>query len=364
MKKFISVILSLLTVICFSGCRDNASENNNDNQSGQNAKAGEIAVFYYTFSDTYISSVRAEMDKELKNAGFKFQNYDGNGNQTTQTEQVQTAVAKGCSLLAVNIVDTGSDDAAQNIVNLAKEKNIPVVFFNRSVNESVIKSYDKCVMVGTDYEMVGHMQGQMIGDYLVKHYNSVDLNRDGKISYVLFKGQEGNLEAIARTQFAVEDANKVLSENGKPALEFYDEVNQNKYLVDQDGTWSSAAATDYMGTILAQYSESAGNMIELVIANNDEMALGAIASLQAAGYNNGLGKKIPVFGVDATQAAKAKIEEGAMTGTIKQDAEGMADAIVDVAENYLENKTAFEGIDEKNVVGNWRINIPYEQYVR
>ena len=64
-------------------------------------------------------------------------------------------------------------------------------------------------------------------------------------------------------------------------------ANSNNYLVDQNGQWSSAAATDYMSTILAQYSEANNNMVELVIANNDEMALGAISALQAAGYNNG-----------------------------------------------------------------------------
>ena len=325
-------------------------------------RSEDVSVFYYTYSDTYISSVRAALDKELKDAGLKFQNYDSNSNQTTQTEQVQTAIAKGSSLLAVNIVDTGSDDAAKNIVNLAKAKGIPVVFFNRSVNESVIKSYDKCIMVGTDYEMAGHMQGEMIGNYLVQNYDAVDINGDGKISYVMFKGQEGNLEAIARTQFAVEDANKVLKENNKPEIVFYDEANSNKYLVDQDGNWSSAAATNYMGTILAKYSESSKNMVELVIANNDEMALGAVASLQAAGYNKEGGKIIPVFGVDATDAAKSKIEQGVMTGTIKQDAEGMAAAIVDVAKNYRDGKNPFDGIDEDNVVGDWRINIPYEKY--
>ncbi len=361
MKKLTLLFLSLLLVITVTACDSQDAPQNSDFEPGKN---GEIAVFYYTYSDTYISSVRAALDKEFQDSGIKYQNYDSNGNQTTQTEQVQTAIAKGARLLAVNIVDTGSDDAAINIVNLAKEKNIPVIFFNRSVNESVIKSYDKCIMVGTDYEMAGHMQGEMIGEYLIKHYDMVDLNGDGKISYVLFKGQEGNLEAIARTQFSVEDANKILKENGKPELLFYDEANANKYLVDQDGTWSSAAATDYMGTILARYSEAAGNMVELVIANNDEMALGAIASLQAAGYNTGMTKNIPVFGVDATDAAKAKIADGSMTGTIKQDAEGMAEAIVDVAENYLEGQNPFDGIDGENIVGDWRINIPYEQYYK
>ena len=363
MKKLTAIFLSLLIIVGVTGCTKKQSQQNTGTESNNTAKTGDIAVFYYTYSDTYISSVRSEMDKELKDAGLKYQNYDANGNQTTQTEQVQTAIAKGSSVLAVNIVDTGSDDAAQNIVNLAKEKNIPVIFFNRSVNESVIKSYDKCLMVGTDYEMAGHMQGEMIGKYLVENYDSVDLNGDGKISYVMFKGQEGNLEAIARTQYGVEDADKILKQSGKPELQFYDEANQNRYLVDQDGTWSSAAATDYMGTILAQYSENSDNMVELVIANNDEMALGAIAALQSAGYNNGSGKTIPVFGVDATQAAQARIADGTMTGTIKQDAEGMADTLVDVIDNFIEGDSAFDGIDEENIVDNWRINIPYEKYV-
>ena len=199
--------------------------------------------------------------------------------------------------------------AAQNIIDQAKAQDVPVVFFNRSVDESVVSSYDKCVFVGTDYEMAGHMQGEMIGKYLVDNYDKADLNGDGKISYVIFKGQEGNMEAIARTQYGVEDANKVLKEAGKPELEFYDSSNSNKYLVDQNGQWSSAAATDYMSTILAQYSVANNNMVELVIANNDEMALGALSALQTAGYNNGTGKTIPVFGVDATDAAKSAIEK-------------------------------------------------------
>ncbi len=323
---------------------------------------GEVSVFYYTYSDTYISSVRSSMDKLLTGSGIKFQNYDANGNQTTQTEQVTTALAKGSKLLVVNVVDTGSNDAAQNIINQAKERNVPVIFFNRSVEESVVSSYDKCVFVGTDYEMAGHMQGEMIGKYLVDNYDKVDLNGDGKISYVIFKGQEGNMEAIARTKYGVEDANKVLTAAGKPELEFYDPSNNNKYLVDQNGQWSSAAATDYMSTILAQYSVANNNMVELVIANNDEMALGALSALQTAGYNNGSGKNIPLFGVDATDAAKSAISKGNMVGTIKQDADGMADAITNIAQNYMNGKSAFDGLDSSETVGTWRINIPYSTY--
>lgn len=323
---------------------------------------GEVSVFYYTYSDTYISSVRSAMDKMLKSAGLKFNNYDANSNQTTQTEQIDTAIAKGSSLLIVNVVDTGSDDAAKNIVAKAKNANIPLIFFNRSVSESVVSSYDKCVFIGTDYEMAGHMQGELIGNYVLKNYSALDLNGDGKISYVMFKGQQGNAEAEARTKYGVEDADKVLVGAGKSALVFYDTKNSSKYLVDQGGNWSAQAANDYMKTILSAYSEANNNMVELVIANNDEMALGALAALQEAGYNKSGGKTIPIFGVDATDAAVSKIKEGAMTGTIKQDAEGMAKTITDVVKNLSSGKDVFDGIDKDNTVGKWRINIPYSAY--
>ena len=354
MKKQLALILSLALALTMLAGLVSCKKDNSD---------GEVSVFYYTYSDTYISSVRSEMDAMLKKAGLKYQNYDANGNQTTQTEQITTALAKNSRLLIVNVVDTGSDDAAQNIVDLAKAKNVPVIFFNRSVNEKVVSSYEKCVFVGTDYEEAGHLQGKMIGDYVLKNYDKLDLNGDGKISYAMFKGQEGNMEAIARTQYAVEDANKILTAAGKSELVFFDSHNANKYQVDQNGQWSSAAATDYMNTNLSQFNEGNGNMIELVIANNDEMALGAITSLQTKGYTKEGGKLIPVFGVDATEAAKNAIKEGSMVGTIKQDAAGMAEAISTIAQNMLNSKSFFEGITAENVVGTWRVNIPYATYL-
>ncbi len=349
MKKIICLLLIFASLtLCLTSCGDKGD--------------GEVSVFYYTYSDTYISTVRSSIDKMLKSAGLNYNNYDANSNQTTQTEQIDTAIAKGSRILIVNIVDTGSDDAAKTVINKAKANDIPVIFFNRSVSEEVISSYDKCVFIGTDYEMAGHMQGELIGNYILKNYNAYDLNGDGKISYVMFKGQQGNAEAEARTKFGVEDADKILSAAGKPKLVFYDAKNSGKYLVDQGGNWSAQAANDYMKTILSAYSEKGGNMVELIIANNDEMALGAIAALQEIGYNKSGGKTIPVFGIDATEGAVSKIKDGSMAGTIKQDAEGMADVIVKIAQNMLSAKSHFENIDKDNVVGDWRVNIPYSAY--
>lgn len=350
MKKLLCFILTLLVCFSLTACGSNTQD------------GGEISVFYYTYGDTYISSVRASLDKALKNNGFKFNDYDANGNQASQTEQIDIAISKGSRALVVNVVDTGSDDAALTIIDKARAADIPVIFFNRSVDEKVIKSYSKSVFVGTDYEMAGHMQGELIGNYLVKNYDAIDLNKDGKISYVMFKGQEGNMEAIARTQYAVEDCNKILNEADKPSLVFYDTSNTNKYLVDQDGLWSAAAATNYMSTILAKFSEQNNNMVELVIANNDNMALGALSALQGAGYNKEGGKTIPIFGVDATDAAKSAIASKTMTGTIRQDGEGMANAIALIVKNFQNSENAFKDIPKENIVGDWRVNIPYSAY--
>lgn len=328
------------------------------------ADAGSVAVFYYTYGDTYISSVRAALDATFDAAGVAYQDYDSNNSQTTQTEQIDTAIAQGAKVLVVNQVDTGSDDTTKNIIEKATAANIPVIFFNRSVGEEVVSAYDKAVFVGTDYEMAGHMQGEMIGNYLVENYDTIDLNGDGVISYVMFKGQEGNAEADARTQYGVEDADAILTAAGKEALSFYDSNNSNKYLVDQGGAWSAAAATDYLQTALSQYSEANSNMIELVIANNDEMAIGAVTALQNAGYNleDGSATVIPVFGVDATDAAKEAIGKGTMIGTIKQDAEGMANTIAQITQNFQSGADKFADVDAANVVGTWRVNIPYATY--
>lgn len=350
MKKILSLILCLCIIIPTAVSCGGGGE--------------EVSVFYYTYSDTYISSVRGATDKILTEKGVAYHNYDANSIQSTQTEQIDTAITKGTKALAVNIVDTGSDDAAKTITMKAKAAGIPVVFFNRSVSEDVLGSYEKSFFVGTDYEMAGRLQGEMIGNYLLENYNAVDLNGDGVISYVMFKGQQGNAEAEARTKLSVEVADSILKSGGKPVLRFYDKNNSNKYLVDQDGNWSNSAANNYMKTILSAYSESGGNMVELIIANNDEMALGALGALEEAGYNKSGAKTIPIFGVDATEAAKSKIMSGAMAGTVKQDAEGMAEVISTLCDNLIRGSEPFAGIEQNMIVNDKRINIPYTVYTK
>ena len=372
MKKILALVLALVMLVAMVACAskdttddttpadttpadttpaDTTTEDTTPADTSADTEASElkVGVFYYTFADTYIASVRTALDAELTNLGVSFNNFDGNNNQTTQNEQIQTAVTDGYNLLVVNMVTSGSPDVANEIISLAN--GTPVIFFNRAIEAdgeegTVLNANSNICFIGTDAPEAGHLQGKMVGEYLLANWDTADLNGDGKISYAMFKGDEANVEAIYRTQYGVEDADAVLTEAGKPALEYFDVSNSAKYQVDLGGAWSAQAALDYMNTNLSQYNEANGNMIELVICNNDNMAEGAISALEAAGYNTGAegATVIPVFGVDATDAAKELIAAGKMTGTVKQDAEGMAAAIASVVKSNGEGTAMADAI--------------------
>ena len=238
MKKLLALLLVLVMVVALVACGGNgneteaptndsqpasdASENTDNTNTPVNTDSLKVAVFYYTYSDTYISSVRTALDAQLDSMGVTYQDFDSNGNQTTQNEAIQTAIADGYNLLIVNMVTSGSSDTAKGIMELAGD--VPVIFFNRAVDEdgveasaSALNAYDNIAFVGTDAPEAGHMQGK----------------------------------TIYRTQYGVEDANAVLTDAGKPELVYFDSNNTSGYQVDLNGQWSAVAALDYMNTNLS-----------------------------------------------------------------------------------------------------------------
>ncbi len=336
MKKIIAMALVVVMVLALTAC------------AGSGGGATKISVFWYDESDVYLSTVRDALNKELdKLEGVEYDNQFAANDQARQIDQIKTAVAGGADLLVINQVTSGASDTAEDI--LAAAGDVPVIFFNRAIGVDnsdlpVLEGHTNACFIGTDAPEAGHMQGKMIGDYLLAHYEDVDINGDGVISYAMMKGDEANIEAIYRTQYGVEDANAVLTAAGKPALQYFDPANTDCYQVDQGGAWSAAAAKEYMDTNFVTYNESSNNMIELVICNNDGMAEGVVASLQEKDYNKAGKHVVPVFGVDATDNAKALIADGAMAGTVKQDAEGMASAIAQTAKAVIDGKTPAEAL--------------------
>lgn len=355
MKKFLAVIMAMMLCLSMIGV----------------AAADEAVVSWYTFGDVYLTSVRTALEEAMTAQGLSFQMKDSNANQQTQTDDINTALVTGANAIVINMVESGAIGTAETLMNTVAGYGVPAVFFNRAVSTddveagNLFKSYEKSAFIGTKFDEAGKMQGDMIGEYVLANYDAMDLNKDGVISYVMFKGDEANQEAILRTKYGVENADAVLTAAGKPALAYYDANATTKYHVDMNGTWSNTASFEYMSTILAQYNAANGNMIELVICNNDDMALGAVNALTNIGYNTGVAGDpvIPVFGVDATDAAKELIAAGRMVGTIKQDAVGMADAVAVITANLVAGRDKFEGLNENyGIVDGWMVTIPYAKY--
>jgi methyl-galactoside transport system substrate-binding protein len=215
MKKFLALALAVVMMFSLAACGGNEA-----GKEEGGADKVQVEVFWYDESDVYLSSVRNELNTKLDAMeGISYNNQFAANTQSTQIDQIKTAVGGGADVIIVNQVTSGSTDVAKDIVAAAGD--IPVIFFNRAIGTdgsdvTVLSDNASACFIGTDAPEAGHMQGKMIGEYVVANFDALDLNGDGSISYAMFMGQLGNAEAIARTQYGVEDANAVLVEAGKP----------------------------------------------------------------------------------------------------------------------------------------------------
>jgi len=162
-----------------------------------------------------------------------------------------------------------------------------------------------------------------------------DLNGDGVIQFVLLKGEPGHPDAEARTEYVVSTLN--------------DKGYKTEQLHLDTAMWDTAMAKDKMD---AWVSGPDGDNIEVVIANNDGMAMGAVESLKANGKS-----KLPVFGVDALSEALAMVRSGQMAGTVLNDAPNQAAATYQLTRNLALGKPAAEGT-QWNLV-NKVVRVPY-----
>ena len=375
LSRKMKTVPALAALLALTACGVSGTIPGTDSESSAASQQSvfETAVFYYDYSDAYVSSVRTQLTRLLNEETIPFREYDGDFNQTTQTSQIEEAILLGADLLIVNVVNSGSTYTADELCLLADHADVPILFFNRCPeadgDEGVVLGYYKnAAYVGTDPEEAGHMQGKMIGQFLLENYEAVDLNEDGVISYAHFKGEGANTEAIYRTRYAVEDADAILEESGYRPLQYFDSSSVDKYQLDMTGRWSAAAAQSYMTSNLLSFNPNEGNMIELIISNNDDMADGAIRALNAWGMNLGTEDciTIPVFGVDATVTARQLIRERKMTGTIEQDPEALASCILKIVENVRDDRDLLAGLDEyprdkKHNIQN-KIYLPYSVY--
>lgn len=327
MKKLLAMLLTAVMLLSLGGA--------------VLAEAGDVSIgaCIYKFDDTFMTGVRNQMTATAEELGVKLEIVDSQNKQPTQSEQVDTYITKGVSALAVNPVDR---TAAAPLVEKAKAEELPIVFLNREPEADVMASYDKVWYVGAKAEESGTMSGQIIADYFTAN-KEADKNGDGKIQYVMLQGEPGHQDATLRSEYSI----KAIEEAGFGV----------ENLATDTAMWDKVKGTDLMKTFIAS---NGLDKIEAVLANNDDMALGAIEALKAEGYNTGdPAKYIPVVGVDATAPALEAMKDGSLLGTVLNDAVNQGAATVKIAAAAAQGKEitseniGYEVTDEKYV---W---IPY-----
>ena len=349
MKKIVALVLATLMMASAAvGCTSNTTTSTAPSAAASKAAesaaapaAGDVSVgvCIYKFDDTFMTGVRNNMTTQAGTLGAKLDIVDSQNKQPTQNEQVDTFITKGVTALAVNAVDR---TAAGPIVEKAKAKSLPIVFLNREPEANVMKSYDKVWYVGAKAEQSGTMSGEIIADYF-KANKAADKNGDGKIQYVMLQGEPGHQDATLRTKYSID------------AIEAAGFKTQK--LAADTAMWDKVRATDLMNTFI---SSQGLDKIEAVLANNDDMALGAIEALKAQGYNKGdKAKYIPVVGVDATSPALAAMADGSLLGTVLNDAENQGKATVNIAVAAAQGKAIDKTSAGYDVTDGKYVWIPY-----
>lgn len=295
-----------------------------------------VGVACYNQSDTFISELLNCFQEELgamEDTGLEptMTVRDAAGSQRVQDDQVEELIRAGCNVLCVNLVDRADPS---EIIDLARSNDVPIIFFNREPVAEDMMQWDKLYYVGADARESGVMQGELAAD-AVQADGQIDRNHDGKIQYVVLEGEPGHQDAIIRTENAVE----TLKNRGI-------ELEKLSYGI---ANWNRAQAQNRMEQMILEYQ----NKIEMVLANNDDMALGAVDAYKKLNYTE---SALPVFfGIDGTEVGLRAVAGGELAGTVYNNKEGQAKAMARLAAAVHTG----QGIDQMEFENDRYIYLPY-----
>lgn len=334
-KKLLSVLMAAVMVAGVGGV--GAAQVKADDEK-------ILGAGIYSASDNFNSYIGKAMTNACDGI-FKTNIEDGQNDQSTQNNQVDTMLAKGASAVAVSVCDV---TAAPTLIQKCKDAgNVPIIFFNKEITDyDVINSYENAYQVtstGGDYG--ASIQAQMVIDYWKEH-PEMDKNGDGKLQLVYLMGDPGHTASQPRCDYlksTIEDAGIEID-----------------LLAEDTGMWVTATAKEKMDAWVSKY----GDEIECCVAGNDAMALGALSAVEAAGFNTDgeeSSKYIPIYGIDALPEILSKIESGEITGSVLQDAKTQGQTIVKMAENLTSGKDAVDGIEGVEVEEEAKaVRVPYQ----
>ncbi|MBE5979788.1 MAG: galactose ABC transporter substrate-binding protein [Paenibacillaceae bacterium] len=289
-------------------------------------KAVRIGVTLYRGDDSFINTIRGKLEDQAKeyekNTGIKvvMEIVDAKGNQNTQNSQVDRFISLGYDAICVNMVDRS---AASNIIGKAMDADTPVVFFNREPVEEDMRRWEKLYYVGENAKESATLQGNMLVEAYKADPTSLDINGDGKVNYVLLEGESSHQDSLIRTEWSIQ----TLKDGGVPLEKITGAI----------ANWDRSQASAWMEQWLTQYPDE----IEVVICNNDDMALGAADAIERKGSS----RPIKVVGIDGTPQGIEGVREGKLFGTVQCDSDEYAGVIFKIAAAEALGKNVQETVD-------------------
>lgn len=270
----------------------------------------KLDAFYFDLSNEFINSLHKNIDSCANEKGVKVKTHNAADDLMLQSQQIDSAINSRSVNLLLNLVDTSY---AYNVADGLKDKDSRVIFVNRLPDKKVLESFEHAAFIGTDPSSSGYYQVEILKDYIAKGHK-VDTNGNGKIDIVLLKGEVDHQDTRDRTQALFNG----LKEN---------KIDFNIVHVEY-ANWGFQQGYDAMDRAIIR---NGYDKIELIVGNNDAMALGAIARLNEDKYNIAGGDKtIPVIGIDAIKEAVDAVKSGTMIGTVCNDSQTMARVAIDL----------------------------------
>ena len=375
----------------------------------------QIGVTIYDNYDTFLSGYMTAFEKEIskkraEGVEIGLFRYNAAGSQALQNEQVEEMLEKDCDVLCVNLVDR---TAPSEIIDMAKKKNVPIIFFNRELVDEDLAQWNQLYYIGADAKQSGILQGEMaaedilseepekptpevplaspedeeeaseksqdkagnaeeIQDFVLQKSREdldilerevsaedtqtsteegtekkalilsprVDKNGDGVIQYLMFEGEAGHQDAIVRTEYSV----NTLMQQGIP-------MEKLSYAI---ANWSRAEAQSKMMQFYPEFQDR----IELILSNNDDMALGVLDAYDKIGLPKD--KRPFIYGIDGTVVGLEAVKKGNLMGTVYNDEQGQAKALFQLAYRLGTGKKGPEDEGENKKI----IRLPYQKVRR
>ena len=289
--------------------------------SGCGAAAGpapsneiKIAVLVYDEYDTLIDSMTRYMTKwcrqKEKENGIRItlDIVSAKKSQLTQNDQAEKFIDEKYDVLCVNLVDRTD---ATMIIDMAMSSDTPIIFFNREPVEKDLSRWEKIYYVGAVARQSGELQAGIIKDALSDKdkFAAIDANGNGTIQYVMLEGEAGHQDTLVRTSVCIN--------------ELVDAGFSLEKLGDEYANWERDQARTKMLELIDRYPFQ----IEMVIANNDDMALGALDAIREKDY-----PLDPfVVGINGTEEALEAIRTMKLDGSVYNDSKGQAETIMEMA---------------------------------